>query len=274
VFRHEITSLPALISRIWQAAIGQDHMASPNSTSEKFQTATSDQLPRSLPSSAKDLAQADAANLLQPVVRPEQPSIPEQGLENDPTDSQLSNLTEPISSDQSWQVKTSLLKAQGTTHFGGLLFLLPLVESSGALDLFLGEALLADMTLTEVLHRLALHLYPLSAQDPAALAFAGLMPDKAIPYTLDNELREPQQAIFSAAVTLITDALAARLTEWHRLSLLQRVVERYALIVADPGWFEIRFRLTDVSVPIRRAALDLDPGFIPWLGVVMKYVYE
>jgi hypothetical protein len=29
-----------------------------------------------------------------------------------------------------------------------------------------------------------------------------------------------------------------------------------------------------VSTDIRRAALDLDPGFLPWLGVVIKFTYE
>jgi hypothetical protein len=34
------------------------------------------------------------------------------------------------------------------------------------------------------------------------------------------------------------------------------------------------FSIREVVTEIRRAGLDLDPGFIPWLGVVMKFYYE
>ena len=51
------------------------------------------------------------------------------------------------------------------------------------------------------------------------------------------------------------------------------VCRRPAEVVADPGWFEVRFPAGGASTAVRRAALDLDPGFVPWLGVVVKFVY-
>jgi hypothetical protein len=44
--------------------------------------------------------------------------------------------------------------------------------------------------------------------------------------------------------------------------------------VTEPGWIELRFSLDEVSTEIRRAGLDLDPGYVPWLGVVMRFIYE
>jgi hypothetical protein len=44
--------------------------------------------------------------------------------------------------------------------------------------------------------------------------------------------------------------------------------------VAHPGWLEIHFSLDDVATDLRRAGLDLDPGFLPWLGVVVRFVYD
>jgi hypothetical protein len=35
----------------------------------------------------------------------------------------------------------------------------------------------------------------------------------------------------------------------------------------------VRLSLDDVSTDVRRAALDLDPGWIPWLGVVVRFAY-
>jgi hypothetical protein len=45
-------------------------------------------------------------------------------------------------------------------------------------------------------------------------------------------------------------------------------------VVADPGWIEVHLSLDDVSTPLRRARLDLDPGWVPWLGVVLRFVYD
>jgi hypothetical protein len=51
------------------------------------------------------------------------------------------------------------------------------------------------------------------------------------------------------------------------------VCSRPAQIVAEPGWIEARFSLDDVSLDIRRAGLDLDPQWVPWLGIVLRFVY-
>jgi hypothetical protein len=56
--------------------------------------------------------------------------------------------------------------------------------------------------------------------------------------------------------------------------VLQFVCQRRAAIVADPGWIEVRLSLDEVSTEIRRVGLDLDPDYVPWLGVVVRFVYE
>jgi len=52
------------------------------------------------------------------------------------------------------------------------------------------------------------------------------------------------------------------------------VCRRRARVLGDSGWIDLYFRLNDVATEIRRAGLDLDPGFVPWLGVVLKFHYE
>lgn len=52
------------------------------------------------------------------------------------------------------------------------------------------------------------------------------------------------------------------------------LVERDAQVIASPGWIELVFSLDGVSLALRRAGLDLDPGWVPWLGVVIRYRYE
>jgi len=64
--------------------------------------------------------------------------------------------------------------------------------------------------------------------------------------------------------------------EWggDRAALIEFVCHRSAEIVADPGWIDVRFSLDEVATEIRRAGLDLDPGYVPWLGVVVRFIYE
>ena len=56
--------------------------------------------------------------------------------------------------------------------------------------------------------------------------------------------------------------------------LVARISARAGVIVQDPGWIEFRLRLADVDLDVRRAGLDLDPGFVPWLGAVVVIRYE
>ncbi len=55
--------------------------------------------------------------------------------------------------------------------------------------------------------------------------------------------------------------------------LLLSVCRRHAVIQADPGWIDVDLRLDEVSVDVRRAGLDLDPGYLPWLGCVVRFRY-
>ncbi len=155
------------------------------------------------------------------------------------------------------------------TRFGGLLFLLHPIEALGLPEEILARC--AQRPFRWVLHQLALALVPVEPDDPAALAFAGLLPD-AMPPTRDEQPpTETERAFIAALVERIQTALEERLEE---KSVIAFVCQRAAEIVADPGWIEVRLSLNDVSTALRRAGLDLDPGYVPWLGVVVRFVYE
>lgn len=167
------------------------------------------------------------------------------------------------------------LRQAGASVWGGLLFLLHLVD---ALDL---PAALAVGTSFPgrpprwVLHQLACMLLPLAADDPAALAFAGLRPEDAPPSRGEPPLGEDERQMLAVWRDQIVEGLRARLA-WpvdDDPALLRRLCLRRALILADPGWIEVHLRLREVDVDVRRAGLDLDPAYVPWLGVVVTFVY-
>jgi hypothetical protein len=154
------------------------------------------------------------------------------------------------------------------TRFGGLLFLLGLIEQLGIPEEI--AVRLERRSFRWMLHRLALALVPAEPDDPAALAFAGLPPDARPPSFQEEPPTEPERETISSFAARIDAALEELLERKHSVPF---VCEREAEIAADPGWIEVRLPLSEVSTAIRRVGLDLDPGYVPWLGVVVRFVY-
>jgi hypothetical protein len=73
----------------------------------------------------------------------------------------------------------------------------------------------------------------------------------------------------------LRDGVRARLgaEEGREGPVTGEVIRRGAVVAADPGWIEVRFSLRDLDPAIRRAGLDLDPGWLPWLGTVVSFAY-
>lgn len=158
------------------------------------------------------------------------------------------------------------------TRCGGLLLLLPLLPASGALALLEDPVLGPAAALPQRLHALALRLGAPGPRDAAALAFGALALHREPPPPWQPP---PAQAdVLDRCRERLLDHLALRLPQWPASQRLARLLWREARITVEPGWIDVRFALADVSIDLRRAALDLDPGFLPWLGVVLRYVYE
>ncbi len=150
-------------------------------------------------------------------------------------------------------------RPRAATEWGGLLFALHAVA-----DLDLVARFSAELPLDGLLLALALDLVPAAPDDPAVLAFAGLAPDAEPP--------EPIRDAFDPLDDVVA-WLAARLGLAREALDPHAVLHRHAEVVADPGWIEIQLRLEEVDVAVRRAGLDLDPGYVPFLGSVVRFVY-
>jgi hypothetical protein len=162
------------------------------------------------------------------------------------------------------------------TPFGGLLFLLNVEDLLRIPERVIASSEVASRSFAWFQHRLALTLLPLQPDDPAVLAFCGLGPDAEDPTREEPSPAPGEQEAVDRFSNEIRNALAEALPEQEREPgrVLEFVCRRQARIVADPGWIEARFNLKDVATEIRRAGLDLDPNYLPWLGVVVRFVYE
>jgi len=181
-------------------------------------------------------------------------------------------------------------RAGAHTAWGGLLFMLHLVDGAA-----LARRVASDSSGTPVSTRGLLHAVgrrvlaravpdaePVGERDPAVLAFCGLAPDADPPVLLDaDDLEALRQArrLVVRETDLLLDRLRARVEprqDAHQrteTALLLAVCWRRAVIEHDPGWLDVVLDLDEVSTDVRRAGLDLDLGYLPWLGCVVRFRY-
>lgn len=160
------------------------------------------------------------------------------------------------------------------TEWAGLLFLLATAADAGLPDRLHQDPALVDRSVRWTLHRLALELAPYAAEDdPAVLALAGQPPTADPPAGPGPNPAE--QAALTATAGHWRAATARRLDPDapDAENVIAGIIARRGEVVADPGWLEVVLDIADIDFNIRRAGLDLDPGWVPWLGVVVRFRY-
>lgn len=167
------------------------------------------------------------------------------------------------------------VRRRAHTRFGGLLYLINLASRLGVMERIVQDQRLAERSPRWSLHQLAMALVPVAASDAAALAFAGLLPDSDPPCKSGPPPAEPEIAAIAELRAELLQALREVLDRRSDAEplLIESVCRRTAEIIADPGWMEVRFSVDDVRTEIRAVGLDLDPGWVPWLGLVIKFAY-
>jgi hypothetical protein len=162
-----------------------------------------------------------------------------------------------------------------STDWGGLLFLLATAADAGIPDTVLDDAVLAARPLPWILQGIALRLLPVTARDAAVAAFAATDPEEPPPWELGPPAGDDELARLELVARRWAAATAAALGEPDRepRDVVASIARRRGRVDHAPGWLEIHLDLDQVDVAVRRAGLDLDPGWVPWLGTVVRFVY-
>jgi hypothetical protein len=159
------------------------------------------------------------------------------------------------------------------TAWAGLLFLLATAERVGVPGAIVDDLRFAARPLPWVLRRAAEAL-GVPAGDPAVAVFAGADPARPEPW-------DPALPAEAAAVAELAERWAAATLavldpdgrDPDGPDLLTALLHRPGVLRWLPGWAELEMPLDTVDLDVRRAGLDLDPGWVPWLGVVVRYRY-
>jgi hypothetical protein len=157
------------------------------------------------------------------------------------------------------------------THCGGVLFLVHCFTALDVVTEITRPAHPLRTTDTRVaLAHVAASISGAALDDPAVLAVAGWHDDDD-PAAITDDLAP-------AAVGAIA-GLAARCHEWveertgDESGDLGWVWARRAYVERSRGWIDAELALDEVDLRIRLAGLDLDPGFVWWLGSVVRFRY-
>ena len=163
-------------------------------------------------------------------------------------------------------------------HYGGMVMLLNVVEKLGVIDA-LQQDTFAKYPLPDLLTCFCLTLEPESAGDIAVKVFAGSLftePHLPLGLPIDNEHREAivqLAAQFRCELNQYFASLTGTEIEENH-DFLPFICRRPIRVEAESGWVKVFFPFDTIDTRLRRAGLDLDPDFVPWLGYVVKIYYE
>jgi hypothetical protein len=174
-----------------------------------------------------------------------------------------------------------------STSFGGLLFLVRVLEQLG-FSAFLAEhpALLESAFPERLLCAIGQRV-GMPQGDPVGLAVraqAGAGADAVAGFAVDAapfELPAAVRAVFTSpavrtSIETPADAWLAAVRRWCRRYPrvgLRTVIRRRATVHVTRTHIDANFALSDLDVRVRRWALDVDPGWVPWLGRVVTFTY-
>ena len=176
---------------------------------------------------------------------------------------------------------------------GGALFLVPLLQRLGYADWLTGLPEATSRRCAAALWQRLFTRLALAPEDPAwALARDAAPRSAALP--------APDPSTWAAIEARCCPAQARRAPAWYGttdsagrpccaepwIALARRWLRRRGglglhELVLRPGWLQLSrthadlvFDLDAVDLRVRRAGLDLDPGWVPWLRRVVGFHYE
>lgn len=151
-----------------------------------------------------------------------------------------------------------------STAWAGALFWLRRVPASGLLDWLATQE--EDAAALPLLLRALGEALGVPSDDAALRALSGgELPPGA-----------PSEAVRTAAEQQVArwDAWLGELAPDLPLPRIETVCRRGGRLRFEAGWIELHLPLNQVDTAIRRLGLDLDPGWLPWLGCVLRIIYD
>lgn len=157
------------------------------------------------------------------------------------------------------------------TPYAGFLFLIPLLVRVGLSRAIQDHPEWVDSQVPWRLLRSLADRLSIPVEDPVRLWLSG---DEG------GDLESVQQEhdeIVASEVDAIVSQWRKAMRSWCRLQAhlgLANVVRRPGWVSLSQTHVEVWMPLRDIDLRIRRAGLDIDPGWVSWLGQVIRFHYD
>jgi hypothetical protein len=173
----------------------------------------------------------------------------------------------------------SVFLSGNLTACAGLLFLVPVLERLGFADFLGAFPVLLETGFPARLLQFIAERVGIKSDDPLTLALGERDPSETVLTSL--ELPEPAIEILArpAPRAPLDSPLMAWLTavrRWCRRNArigLASLVCRPGRVAVTRTHLDLLFNLADSDLRVPRMALDVDPGWVPWLGCVVQFHY-
>lgn len=162
-----------------------------------------------------------------------------------------------------------------TTEWGGIFFLYTLMDELSLPKQMMNDSTLMQRPMGWLLQRLIEGLCPALEGEAVVVVFAGADADAPAPWVEEAPINQAEQAVLNGYVLEISHTLQQRL-QWpgETVAMLAWICQRPAQLRLEPAWLTVLLPVTEIDTEIRRAALDLNPGYLAWLGRVVEFIYE
>ncbi len=160
------------------------------------------------------------------------------------------------------------------TDWGGIFLLYSLMDQLELPQQMMNDKLLCEHSFGWMLYHFACILLS-NRDDASSLLFAGAIPGESLFWEDEIDPDQQQLKALQSHSNFLISSLYERL-EWQgeAQDMLEWFCYRSASLRIEPAWMSVIYSLDIVDTRIRKAMLDLNPGYLPWLGRVVEIVYE
>ena len=173
------------------------------------------------------------------------------------------------------------------TFFAGLLFVVPILERLEFATFLASQPALVDGAFPARLVRFIGRQAGMPLTDPLALALDAEIGDdedtwaigsSEIPWQLPmcarNILATPAPRLATDSVFTVWLTAVRRWCRRRARFGLTTLIRRPGRILMTRTHLDASFALSQLDVRVRRVALDVDPGWVPWMGRVVQFRYD
>jgi hypothetical protein len=165
------------------------------------------------------------------------------------------------------------------TSFAGLLFLVPILERLGFAEFLATNPSLLESEFPPRLLRFVGARVGMLPEDALALAFdcrsesEPVFRHAGLPKGAREILAHPRPRTPLDSPLMSWTTALRRWSRRHAGLGLRSLLCRAGRVARSPTQLDIFFDLNTVDLRLRRLALDVDPGWVPWLGRVVRFHY-